>query len=463
MMRRRHFLRGACGVAVGLPFLESLVPRRARAGVADVPKRFIAFFQCNGVEMSRFFPNGAYGPLDAGMLEGTALAPLSSFVDKLLVPRGIHMVPRGFGFDPVPGDDHAKGMAHKLTAFPIGGEFAGGISIDQEIAARLNESGRPALNLQVGRGSDGVLGFISYHGPEQPAVNERNPWYAYQDLMGLSGLDDLALQRLVARRESVLDLVEEDFMRLESHDLSANDRAKLDMHLTAIRDLEIAMGDAGLVPCTLPETRAAELEALSPGEVENDSMFPIVGRMHMDVLALAIACGATRAATLQWGSGAGGPIFTWGGMNHQYNHHKLSHGNTADDCSGSAVAGYLDMLFDIDTWFAGELAYLLGLLDGYSEGDGTVLDHSCVLWMNELSDGKGHDFRDLPIVMAGSCGDYLRTGQYIKVTANDNTLNDDDVPHSKLLTTILNAVGVQTTTFGDPTYAEPGEIDLIKR
>ncbi|MBV1859890.1 MAG: DUF1552 domain-containing protein, partial [Nannocystaceae bacterium] len=394
--------------------------------------------------------------------EGTSLAPMAHHASKLLVPRGIHTAPRGFGWDEVPGDDHAKGMAHRLTGSPIGAEFASSISVDQEIANALNESGAPALNLQVGRGGSGVTGFISYRGPEQPVVNETNPWLAYQDLMGLEGLDDLALQRLIARRQSVLDLVNEDFDRLRNNDLSSADRAKLDMHLTAIRDLEIDMGGAGLVPCVLPDARQAELQALDPETVENDGLYPTVGRMMMDVVALAIACGSTRAATLQWGSGAGGPIFTWGGMNHQYNHHKLSHGNTADDCSGGAVEGYEDMLFDIDTWQAGEFAYLLDRLESYVEGDGTVLDHSCVVWGNDLSNGLAHDFRDMPYVMAGSCCDYFRTGQYIKVTASENTVNDDDVPHNMLLTTILNAVGVPSETFGDPAFGDPGEIELIK-
>ncbi len=461
-MQRRHFLRGACGVAVGLPFLESLAPRSARAADGDTPRRFVYVHQCNGVEMNRFFPNGNYGALDAGMLAGTSLAPLSDHVSKLCIPRGIHTAPRGFGWDEVPGDDHAKGMAHRLTGSPIGSEFSSGISVDQEIANALNESGRPALNLQVGRAGSGVLSFISYFGPEQPAVNETNPWLAYQDLMGLGGLDDLQLQRLIARRESVLDLVNEDFDRLRNADLSSEDRTKLDMHLTAIRDLEIDMGGGGFVECVLPDEQQAELMGLDPGTVENDAMYPIVGRLMMDVMALALACGSTRTATLQWGGGAGGPIFNWAGMNHEYNHHKLSHGNTADDCSGSAVAGYEDMLFDIDTWQAGEFAYLLERLDAYTEGDGTVLDHSCVLWGNDLSNGLAHDFRDMPYVIAGSCCEYFRTGQYIKVTANDNVVNDDDVPHNMLLTTVLNAVGLASETFGDAAYGDPGEIELIK-
>ena len=84
--------------------------------------------------------------------------------------------------------------------------------------------------------AQGQLGVCSYYGPDQPAIGENNPWLAYQDLMGLSNLDEVALARLTARRESVLDLVEADFSRLQAANLGAADRAKLDMHLTAVRD-----------------------------------------------------------------------------------------------------------------------------------------------------------------------------------------------------------------------------------
>ncbi|MBV1860129.1 MAG: DUF1552 domain-containing protein, partial [Nannocystaceae bacterium] len=100
-MQRRNFLRGACGVAVALPFLESLAPRQARAADGEFSRRFVYVHQCNGVEMSRFFPNGDYGALGPNMLEGTSLAPMAHHASKLLVPRGIHTAPRGFGWDEV--------------------------------------------------------------------------------------------------------------------------------------------------------------------------------------------------------------------------------------------------------------------------------------------------------------------------------------------------------------------------
>ncbi|WP_428265035.1 DUF1552 domain-containing protein [Haliangium sp.] len=467
-MKRRQFLRGAFGVAIGLPMLSSLRFFRGRAVAAstEIERRMIIFFTCNGVDMDRFWP-ADFGTLSASSFDGTALAALSGHYDKLLLPRGIHMVPRGFGWDPSNGDDHAKGMGHKLTAQPLaaGSGYATGVSVDQRAAEYLHP-GTPSLSLLVGRSSSGVLGHISYRGSEQPVSPEGNPWLTYQDLFTGDGSGDKeALLRLRDRRQSVLDLCRPEYEELMRQDLSRDDRDKLDMHFTAIRDLEVDIDGDG---CALDPARVEELQQLDPATVGYDSQFRAVGRMQMDILALAIACGKTQVATLQWGSGAGGPIFTWDGMTHDYNHHKLSHGNTKDDDSGSPVDGYLDMIHDIDRWYAGEFAYLLDRLNSYAEGDGTVLDHSSVVWTNELSHGKDHDFRDLPYVMAGNCCDYFKTGRYVKVTAQDNPRNDTDAPHNKLLTTMLNAVGVReedgspVANFGHPDFGDPGEFDELK-
>ena len=116
MMNRRHFLRGLGGIAVALPFLESFQPRKARA--ADPPKRLAIFFCCNGINPGKFWPVTDYGALTAASFAGTGLAPLSDYAPKLLMPRGIHLVPRGWGSDPAGGDDHAKVVGHRLHGRP---------------------------------------------------------------------------------------------------------------------------------------------------------------------------------------------------------------------------------------------------------------------------------------------------------------------------------------------------------
>ncbi|HWB81846.1 MAG TPA: DUF1552 domain-containing protein [Nannocystaceae bacterium] len=468
MISRRMFLRGAGGVTVGLPMLTSLLPKEAR-GAATGVRRFVGFLTGNGVNMTKFRPSASQlGTIDATMLANTSLAPLSSHAARMIIPRGIHTRPVGYS-QATPGDDHHKGQGHRLTAAPLdaGTQLATGMSIDQLIADELDPGGRPALLLEVGPRTGTPLAVSSYRGANQPVVPENNPWLAYQDMMGLSGLDDAELARMTARRQSVLDLLEGEFGWLQGKDIGAADRMKLEMHLQTIRDLEVDMIE-GLVPCQLDAARAAELAALDPDTVDYDAQYKNVGRMHMDLVALAIACGSTVSATLQWHCGANGPIFTWDGMSHVYNHHKLSHGNTMDDDTGAQIDGYADMVAQIDTWYATQLAYLADKLAAYEEGDGTVLDNCALVWMNDLADGKSHSYQDMPHVLVGGCGGYLQTGQHVKVTAEPSFQQNVDAGHSQLLTTLLNAVGVTAdgggpiTSFGDPDYALPGELEALK-
>lgn len=493
-LSRRLFLTGLGGVTLGLPFLESLPiagrrkKARAQTTPGGSPKRLAVFFMCNGVNMDTFWPSVGYGAISPGDFAGSAMEPIAGYADRLLIPRGIHMTPRaswppGNPYGSAVGDDHGKGMGQKLTCQPLvpGSEYAAGISVDQEIAKHLNPPNREALTLMVGsRGGGGATSYISFTGPEQPVSGRNNPWLAYQDFIGMTGgsiggggdpggeVQDL----LVNRRKSVIDLVAGQLEKLTSPSvgLSKGDQDKLDMHLSIVRDLEQELAASGmpqLASCELPADRVAEIEALDPDQITWDSQFKTIGRMHMDILALSLACDTTRAASIQWGTGAGGPVFTWDGMSHAYNHHKLSHGETMDD-GGQPVPGYQGMLFDIDTWFMNELEYLLDRLDGYAEADGTVLDNSCVLFTNELSDGKGHDYRDQPYIIAGSCGGYFETGRYVKMNSGDNTMATD-APNNKLMTTILNAVGVTAPgggpvqNFGHPDYTpESGEYDVLK-
>ncbi|WAS91599.1 DUF1552 domain-containing protein [Nannocystis punicea] len=442
-MRRRMFLRGAGGVAVALPFLESLFGRRGTARAAGPGgNRLVVFFTCNGVNLETFFPQ-APGPLTVDSLMGSALEPLTAYREKLLIPRGLHMVPKGWGHDPgTAGNDHAMGMGHKLTAQPLDPDtlYARGVSVDQFAAAQLNPDGRPSLTLSVGWRHLDVLGHISYAGSGMPVTPEGNPWLTYQDLMGLGGLDELAKLRIATRRQSVLDLVEDEFKALKARGLGKADAMKLEMHADSIRDLEVEMAGSGLVACALDPARAAEIEAVDPDSVLLDAQFKAIGRMQLDVLAMAIACGATNVATIQWASGSGGPVYQWDGMHHEYNHHKLSHGNTKDDDTGEEVAGYMEMLAQIDRWHAEQLGHLLDRLSAYEEGDGTVLDRSAVVWMHELSEGKIHSYIDLPTVIAGSAGGYLKQGEYIDLVGDEDPW-DLRYPHNRLLVTLLNAVG----------------------
>jgi hypothetical protein len=461
-LRRRRFLQGFGGAMVGLPFLEALAPRQAVAQSAAV-KRFGVFFACNGVNMDKWFPTTPAGTLTAASLTGTANEPLIPHLGKLLIPRGVHMSPRGFDRDGGGGDDHGKGMAHKLTAQFADDEdwLALGPSVDHVIATQVNPAGRPALNLMAGRRSGYKgLDYISYTGAGEAVAALNNPWNAYADFMNLNSADPstmAAAMRVAQRRQSVLDLVEDQMEDLKRGPLSADDKAKLDAHFTAIREIEMTMGTTG-ISCldSDVQTRAAAFDGMPARTLEMEVNYPTVAELQVDIMALALACDFTRVATLQFDRGAAGPTFRWDGMNHEYNHHKLSHGKVRDDCFGDStedgcenVAGYEDMLFDIDRWHQTKLARLLSRLDSYMEEDGkTVLDNSVILYSNELSDGKGHSYLDLPYLLAGSCGGYFKQGMYVMLGNPENPGADNVAPHNKLLNTIVNAMGIESNWFG---------------
>jgi hypothetical protein len=478
MMDRRRFLRGVAGVAVALPFLESFAPRRARA--AAPPKRLAIFFCCNGVNMEKFWPVTPYGALTAASFAGTGLAPLSSYAPKLLIPRGIHLVPRGWGRDPAGGDDHAKVVGHRLTAAPnqdTQERYASGVSIDHVIAASINPGGKGPLNLMVGYRNTDVLGSFSYTGSGQQAIPFQDPWKAFKDWSGAgSMMASPMVDHLATRRKSILDLVKGDLDALKTNPvISKADRDKLDMHLTAIRGLETSMSSAGLIGCALPTTRTSEIQAIDPMTVTRDSEYEKIGAMMLDVMALAMACDQNRVVTIQWGSGAGGPIFSWLGMsaddvNTKYNHHKLSHGATTDAATKPDLPDtqWKTALFNIDTWYMNNFKGLLDRLAAYTEPGGSVLDNSAVCYMNDMSDGLAHSWMDLPNIIAGGAAGYFKLGQYIKMVSGTQTSNDTDAPNNMLLTTLANAVGAKNTdgspitNFGSAPTGKPGELTALK-
>lgn len=466
-MRRRQFLSGLGGIAVGLPFLESFKPHRVHAQ-SEVIKRFGAFFCCNGVNMNLWFPKGDFGPLLAENLQGTTNEALIPYVSKLVFPRGVHMSPRGFGRDGGEGDDHGKGMAHKLTAqFADEDWLALGPSVDQIIARAINPgtdgARTPPLTLRVGRlGNYRGFDYISYTGPSQAVAGINNPWNAYADFMNLGGSAEVpseATDRVGRRRQSVLDLVQEQFQTLQGMQLSKADQDKLDAHFTAIRALEQTVTDptspAAALSCSNGDLATSAQRYEGSEDVDQFAEYPFIADLQVDIMALALACDATRVASLQFGSGSGGPIFNWDNIQHEYNHHKLSHGKVRDDCFGDStedgcdnVDGYEDMLSQIDAWHQSKFARLLGRLETYTEADGkTVLDNSVLLYSNELSDGKGHSFMNLPYILAGSAGGALKQGQHT-LLGEGTDYDDQQAPHNKLLNTLVNVMGIESDWFG---------------
>lgn len=456
-LSRRSILRGAAGALIPLPLLEAMGCNRIEEPAAGSqrsalepgasPQRFVVFFTANGCIYDRWKPFGQgsdFTFIDAkNPNQLRELTPLESYKDQLLVLQNLGNPSRA---NDKANNAHDKGMGHLLTCNMLvpgphgAGEFAhlsdgsvSGPSIDQVVASRLMANTRlRSLELGVQSRLDPVRQITTrmcYQGKFQVLPPENDPREVFKVLFGSGGTNDAAqLAARLEQRRSVLDKVSADLNRLLPK-VSTRDRAKLDSHLTAIRDVELALsGSSGSAKaCASPTAPSATLDPLK------DQNFPAVGKAQMDLLALALACDSTRVATLQWSVGQSPTAHTWLGIAEA--HHTLSH-----EVDSSAASK--EKIVKIDNWYAQQFAYLLGKLKAQEEAGGSVLDNSIVLWCNEQGNGQTHSFDKIPHVLAGSGGGKFRTGRTIDCTGRAN---------GDLYVSILNAMGAtDVQSFGLP-------------
>ena len=399
-----------------------------------------------GSEPERFWPR-EIGALTQESVEGRALDELSAHLDRLLVVNNVHISPYEYG------DGHANGALQGLTARgpvepDLGGDSeADGESVDHRIGRELNPGGRDSMFLYAGA-NNGWLGgaCISYRGSANRRAALNDPWDAYQSMIGgTSGLEQEAIDRLVARNESVNDLVRgqlESF--LKRTDLSARDRERLDLHLSSVRDLETKLS------CYLTRDQEMALQGLGSIHSSTDGDEVLVSaRAHLDVAALAVACGFTRSVALQVGNGNdgltryrsledGSPMENY----HYVSHRRLSHGIDGDVIANSDVLHAM-----VDRQFARLFAHLLDRLNEYDLGGGaTLLDQGVAVWYNDLGNGPAHGPNACPYILAGSCGGYFKQGQHIDLTENDPKRSVWDQPrtHARVLNAIATAVGCRS-------------------
>jgi len=368
------------------------------------------------------------------------LAPLQPFLADLNIIAGLFQ--QGGG-----GDGHQNGIGGMLTGQSLNpGPFQGGansgtsgwaagISVDQRIAAAVGGGTRfRSLELGVQVASADNWSRMSYAASDRPVPPEESPVAAYTRLFAAAGASPAELMRMRARRRSVLDAVLGQFTTVSAR-VGTADRARLDAHATSIREIERRLDAQGMPGGACRDPGAPAAPALPTDLTANDN-YPAVGTLQMDLLVMALACDLTRVASLQWSRSVSQVRFTW--LDIHEGHHDLSH---LPDSDAQAV----DKLTRINTWYAQQLAYLLGRLATAPEADGSrLLDSSLVLWSNELGKGNSHSRQNAPYVLAGSAGGALRTGRFLQFTG--------DPPHNDLLVSLLNAMDVPTTTFGKPEW-----------
>ncbi|MEM6994637.1 MAG: DUF1552 domain-containing protein [Myxococcota bacterium] len=428
---RRTMLRGAGGVALGLPMLEIM---DSHAGGGGDPTRMVIFFTNNGTVHSNWTPTGS----ETDFTLGPILQPLAPFQDRLNVLSGVDQESSYHG--PGSGDPHMPGMAHLLTGTEMVStgtgnydKMGGGISVDQYVAEQINaptKFGSLQFGVQAGQYASNAWNSLTYAGPNEPVAAENDPVEAYNRIFGELDGDQGALAVLRAKRHSVLDAVKDDLTELQGR-LGAADNIKLEQHLDAVRDVETIIDTSTDVGgnCMVPDVPAAV------ANLYDYDAAPALFRAQIELLVMSLVCDLTRVASLQFRAALGGTMtFTFLGQTEEW--HEISH-------KGDGNQQGVDEKTAVNTWFAEQFAYLLQLMDAVQETNGSLLDNSVVFWCNELSRGNAHSRRDMPFLLAGSAGGYFPTGRWLQYNG---------ASHNDLLVSLANSMGVQTNTFGNPAY-----------
>lgn len=462
---RRRFIRGAGGVMLGLPALECLLPRKAFGQVAGKKATYTVFMaQQNGSiqgtagDPDMFWPR-ATGPLSAATMMGTdadrATSELKDHASKLILIKGV-----GFPFGNPVGCGHSSGCNQMLTATRPRGRsnrsLASGESIDVRMARALapNPMRVDPLTLYAGRKGGYLDDALSYREGGAVRAGRNNPWDAYMAMTGLDSIgktDPALLQKLAARRKSVNDLLRNEINDLRRRpELSKDDRTRLDLHFTSVRDLEVGMGNtAGPMPTG--DKLASDLMAMNGQFTQNDKMEDII-KIHLSLIAFAFASDRFRVATLQIGEGNDHTSYFVNGVKAPP-YHFVSHRVLSDGGSGTRIGNAVDLHHGIDRIHARMFKHLLDQMSMHKAADGRpLLDLSTCVWLNSNGNGPPHDVNNVPHIIAGSGGGFWKTGQHLNFPMRVN--------NNKFLNTVAAAAGVKNMAgaplddFGDATLAK---------
>ena len=423
---RRRFLRGA-GVAIGLPWLESLAPAAEAAGP---PVRFAALFMGNGVNSRHW--GATMG--SAGIEFAKSLAPLAPHAAKVNVFQGLWNPNATNDNGHYPKMTVLSGLKVKRTTTDV----EVGTSVDQLMAQAMGRA-TPLPSVVLGTEPPGYStdagytqiysAYVSWSSPTTPAPKEIVPRQAFDQLF-----DDGSRRRADA---SVLDLVAAEAASLRGR-IGGRDRAKLDEYFTSVRELERRIersaeesrretGGHGWRPTVTKPT----LERPGPG-------IPTEPREHLelmcDILLLAFQMDRTRVATLMLNNDLSNMNFGFLGGIHGGQHELSHHANNADR---------LDQYQRVNEYHMALLARLLAKMDATSEGERTLLDNSMVLFCSSLMDGNSHDSKELPIVLAGGGGGTIQGGRVHDLRGRE------DRRLCRLHLALMQRMGVEVGRFGD--------------
>jgi hypothetical protein len=448
---RRRFMRGMGAAALGLPCFRML--ERSATAATEYPLRLLTLFTPHGTWLPYWRPRGTETDFTL-LYEHSMMAALEPFKQKLLVVDGLdHRIAYESG-----GTGHGAGSVVPFTGAPQvpDTDDSRGPSIEQFLADELG--GDTTLrSLRLGVGWSKSLSFTAA-GKRLPSENRPAESFRLVFGDGAAKPADGSADRSLANRISVVNALkaELDDLRVFPR-LAAAERLKLDEHMTALSAIERRLnGLANAKGCQAPVPLAAVENPDAPEVV------PAASRAQIDVLTQAFACDVTRFAALSYhGQGSEAPM-PYAGVN-MNTHLDVAHqvGEGKDEANLNLVK--------IHQWYAGEVAYLLESLNSIREGDGTLLDHTMIVWANELGDPAVHAHFNVPHVVMGGTNGRFRMGRYVQyspIGGYDCVAVQPGAPgcsaqnrfahldaHNALLVSVLQAFGQDLQSFNAPAYS----------
>ncbi|MDQ3686643.1 MAG: DUF1552 domain-containing protein [Acidobacteriota bacterium] len=434
---RRTFLRGLGTAAIALPVLDAMKPAFAAIGNASAkaPTRLAFVYVPNGIAMDDWTPKG----VGKGFELTRILKPLESFREDLFVLSGLqdhngNALGDGAGDHARAGASFLSGVHCKKTA---GADIQAGVSADQIAAQSIGSATRfPSLELgcedsrTVGNCDSGYscayTNSISWRTPTTPMPPEVNPRMAFERLFGTIdlSLDPATRARRLQYRKSILDMVRDDTQKLVGT-LGRADRRKIDEYLFAVREIEkrieIAEKDNHEVLPTIEK----------PAGIP--TTFPEYAKLMYDLQVLAFQADLTRVSTLV--VGREGSMRVYPEINVPDPHHPLTHHRNNPE--------WIEKVKKINCLHTELFAYFLQKLKSTPDGDGTLLDHSMIVYGSGLSDGNRHSHEDLPVLLAGRGDGSLKPGRHI--------VYKQGTPMTNLYLTLLDRMGVKPEKLGDST------------
>jgi len=433
-LARRTFLRGA-GATLALPLLDAMVPALSSVAHAQGtrPTRFLGIFVPHGAAPGYWEAEGS-GP---GMEYPYVWQPLESFRRRVVLTTGLWSQsaenPPG-----VTGADHFVASAFLCATKPkktTGADVEAGTTIDQVIAQRIGqETLLPSLQLAVedpganssncGEGYSCVYtNTISWQTPTRPLPMEINPQVVFERMFGDGGTPEVRAARREQQR-SILDSVTDSLGRLQ-HQVGHGDSVRLEQYFDDVREIERRLEIAARASTETPDV------SVPYGVPES---FDEHIKLQLDLLALAWQADITRVATLLYARDLTGRVYPESGTNISF------HGGSHHAEDPGRIAQYARL----NRYHVQTLAHFVEKIDSIRDGDGTLLDHSLILYGSNMGNSNQHLHYDVPHVLIGGASGRLRGDRHLAYESRT-------VPSGNLLSSVLDMFDIEHDRFGDST------------